>query len=304
MPYFPPVGGGVLLPNSIDNALLADMADGTVKGRPLGAGLGDPQDLTLAQLRALLAMPVAQCRLDYVSTTVLRLNRCNGCLLTIDNVPQVIPAAGVDLTTAGLTASAVYYVYAYMVGSVMTLGVVTGAAPVVDPRNGLKVKAGDPTMTLVGQFRFGADSKFYDQVDIRFTRTWFNDPGIAIQGASIAGSATSSTTSVELGSGRASFVAWAGEIASVMFSGYGSSNTPASVLYLSIGIDSVVSPAFPPSVVQCPASSPSYSFDMTNGGHGTLAGDGLHYATILASVNANVGTVGGGYLTGYVRGSR
>jgi len=51
MPLYPQGGG--LYPNSIDNVLLADMAQATVKGRAAGAGTGDPQDLTMAQLAAM-----------------------------------------------------------------------------------------------------------------------------------------------------------------------------------------------------------------------------------------------------------
>ena len=36
--------------NSISNTLLSDMADTTIKGRAVGAGTGDPTDLTAAQL--------------------------------------------------------------------------------------------------------------------------------------------------------------------------------------------------------------------------------------------------------------
>jgi hypothetical protein len=38
------------------NAKLADMADSTIKGRASGAGSGDPQDLTTAQVKAILAL--------------------------------------------------------------------------------------------------------------------------------------------------------------------------------------------------------------------------------------------------------
>ena len=55
MPLYPQGGG--LYPNSIDNVLLADMAQATVKGRAAGAGAGDPQDLTAAQLSLLLGGP-------------------------------------------------------------------------------------------------------------------------------------------------------------------------------------------------------------------------------------------------------
>jgi hypothetical protein len=51
MPLYPQGGG--LYPNSIDNVLLADMAAATIKGRAAGAGAGDPQDLTMAQLAAM-----------------------------------------------------------------------------------------------------------------------------------------------------------------------------------------------------------------------------------------------------------
>jgi hypothetical protein len=54
MPLFPQGGG--LYPDSIDNSILADMADGTVKGRALGAGAGNPMDLTPAQMQTLLGM--------------------------------------------------------------------------------------------------------------------------------------------------------------------------------------------------------------------------------------------------------
>jgi len=57
MPYFPSApGGSVLLPNTIDNTILMDMPAGTVKGRAAGAGTGDPQDLTQAQLQAMVGL--------------------------------------------------------------------------------------------------------------------------------------------------------------------------------------------------------------------------------------------------------
>lgn len=40
--------------NAITNAMLADMAEATIKGRAVGAGTGDPQDLTAAQATAIL----------------------------------------------------------------------------------------------------------------------------------------------------------------------------------------------------------------------------------------------------------
>src|SRR5580765_4062461 len=61
MPYYPQSPGFYPPLNSVTDAQLVDMPDGTVKGRALGAGLGDPTNLTQAQLTALVAaLPNAQ----------------------------------------------------------------------------------------------------------------------------------------------------------------------------------------------------------------------------------------------------
>jgi hypothetical protein len=43
-----------IAPGSVTNTMLADMADSTIKGRAVGAGLGSPQDLTGTQATAIL----------------------------------------------------------------------------------------------------------------------------------------------------------------------------------------------------------------------------------------------------------
>lgn len=48
-------GSGSLSNDSVTNAYLANMAQNTIKGRASGAGTGDPQDLTPAQARAVIA---------------------------------------------------------------------------------------------------------------------------------------------------------------------------------------------------------------------------------------------------------
>lgn len=51
---FAQLGTSSFVVNSADNTILADMAAGTVKGRAVGAGTGDPTDLTAAQLVAII----------------------------------------------------------------------------------------------------------------------------------------------------------------------------------------------------------------------------------------------------------
>ena len=54
MPYYPASPGLYPPDNSVTDAKLADMPEATVKGRVLGAGTGDPTNLTGAQVAALL----------------------------------------------------------------------------------------------------------------------------------------------------------------------------------------------------------------------------------------------------------
>lgn len=177
MPLYPQGGG--LYPDSIDNSLLADMAEATVKGRPMGGGSGNPIDLTGAQLQAILAAAsgaavYTNCRLAYVSTTQIRLDRHNGCLLTIDNVPQVIPAAGVTYSgpaTGGI--GTVGYVYAYMNAGVMALELsATGYS--ADSRNGMQVKNGDPSRTLVAMYYVNFGNAFVFTTGIRGMCNYYN----------------------------------------------------------------------------------------------------------------------------------
>lgn len=49
---------GPLASGSVDNSELANMADSTIKGRASGAGTGAPTDLTAAQARAAMAVPL------------------------------------------------------------------------------------------------------------------------------------------------------------------------------------------------------------------------------------------------------
>jgi len=139
------------LVSPVGNTMLATMPDATLKGRALGAGVGVPTDLTVAQLRALLGNPsYTQCRLEYASSTTMRLDRCGGKFLTIDDVTQVIPAGGVILTIdATLVGINPLYIYAQMNAGAVAL-IAHTSAPALDPRNGVMVSGSYPQLTLVG----------------------------------------------------------------------------------------------------------------------------------------------------------
>jgi len=71
MPYYPQSPGFYPPLNSVTDAQLVDMPDGTVKGRALGAGLGDPTNLTPAQLQALIS-PVGNSMLATMPDATLK----------------------------------------------------------------------------------------------------------------------------------------------------------------------------------------------------------------------------------------
>jgi hypothetical protein len=88
-----------------------------------------------------------QCRLDYMNSVVVRLNRYNGSRLFINGKFESI--AALDLAPTGLTPGTIYYVYAWMNAGVMTLEAST-TIPVIDSTYGHMIKTGDATRTLVG----------------------------------------------------------------------------------------------------------------------------------------------------------
>lgn len=209
MPLFPQGGG--LYPDSIDNTLLADMAEATIKGRPVGSGLGNPQDLTGAQLAAILtaangAAVYTNCRLDFVSSSLIRLSRYSGCLLTIDNVPQVIPAVGVDMGLSGWTAGICNYVYAYMNAGVMAL--IGGGAPVQDPRNGMWVASSNSAYTMVGMAATLTGPAFADDNSYRYTASFFNRRSKI---STFSGSVNAGYTSYTGILAASNFICWAEE---------------------------------------------------------------------------------------------
>jgi len=284
MPYFPPApGGGVLLPNTITDDILADMPAGTVKGRALGTGTGDPQNLTSTQLLALAGIPFGQCRLALVSTTILRLSRQDGCLLTIDNVPQVIPAAGVDLAPTGLGVGTVYYIYAMMSLGVMVLSPST-SVPVVDPRNGLKVATSNAAATLVGMARVDSGPLWhYSQSGVIGTLSYFNRRNLVTSGPALGGVATSSTTPVSVGS-NGYFICWGDEAVLAYASGYCNSNGIANN-NAALGIDGAGFALGQAMYIPTAGANVTYAAS----GSGFMSEAVLHFTCVMAWVSGGTG---------------
>lgn len=227
----------------------------------------------------------AYCRLSYVSTTQIRLDRFKGRCLFINGVNEEIPSVGVTLSNAGLVANTVYYVYAYMNSSTMTLEAST-TAYATDSTYGHKIKNGDATRTLVGMIRTDATSQFTNAANKRFVRSYFNDPGITTKGNFTADRSTTSLSYTELNTEiRNEVLLWAGETWSIMANGSMLNTTNGQVCFSTIGIDGTPQDA---GVITTTSASfyDAYSITLPRN---DLA-EGYHYATLMGSVAAGTGT--------------
>jgi hypothetical protein len=159
---------------------------------------------------AALYGPIGQCRFVYVSSTQCQLQRHNGQFLMINGVAQTIPAAGVNLSNAGMVAATLYYVYAYMNAGNMALEGST-TAHVADATTGIRVKSGDATRTLVGMVYIGTGAIFRDDTTGNLhVASWFNRRRRSL--ALLVGTNMNfaNTSIAAIGSG-ASILVWGGE---------------------------------------------------------------------------------------------
>ena len=141
-----------------------------------------------------------QCRFVFINSTTCRLVRYNGQYLIINGRAEVIPSGGVSLSATGLTASQVNpnYVYAYMNGATMTLEASTTSY--TTHTNGITIKSGDPTRTLVGMVIVAAGPSFLsDPNSNMLVASYFNRRKHRVQALVISGGASSSVTNTRAG---------------------------------------------------------------------------------------------------------
>jgi hypothetical protein len=182
------------------------------------------------------AVPTA-CRLDYISASIIRLNRCNGFQLMIDNAVQTIPSAGVDLAPTGLTVNTLYYIYAWMNAGVMVLEAsATGHA--VDSRNGQRVKSGDQTRALVGMASPATGPVWQLTSQYAMVRSYYNDPGVAFESPDFGGAIHASAAWVQISTAVTGGVFWANEVIGVGINGALFNDTAGMLNFTGLGVDS------------------------------------------------------------------
>ncbi|MCJ2141865.1 hypothetical protein MKL20_17750, partial [Methylobacterium sp. E-066] len=174
--------GWAPLPLGVNGTVLQSNGQDVVFG-PAAAGsllaannLSDVASAATARTSLGLAvLPLGQCRLVYSSATGLLLKTYQGNQLWVNGAYRTIPSGGVSLTSAGLTSATLYYVYAYMSGSTLTLEAVTTGHS-ADATFGHEIKTGDGTRTLVGMVYTGPGTPgtFLDTAANRWVASWFN----------------------------------------------------------------------------------------------------------------------------------
>lgn len=212
----------------------------------------------------------------------LQLSRYNGKFIFINGKVFEIPATGPTLTTSGLSASTLYYIYASM-GPALALEA-SATAYAVDAGWGHYIKSGDSTRTLVGMARTTGGTAFADSATQRFVRSWFNQPAIQLEGAFTANRTTASTTYAEINSEiRVEFIVWTGDVVDARYSGLLFSDSSAYVV-TGLGWDGTVD------------ANRGYAMFGTNGDSvcapQTKSGltEGYHYLTVMGRVSAGTGT--------------
>lgn len=247
-----------------------------------GANAVDDGTITalLANLKAgvkNLSFQHGQCRLT-TSGANLKLSPLNGNRLIINGVTQSIPSAGVTLVPSGLTASTVYYIYAYMNAGVMTLEASTTGHS-TDSTTGVEIKTGDATRTLVGMEYASGTTTWAG-----LCRSWFNDPGFfAVTPLTSNTTINGNVTGVEVSTAlRTAFLAWSNEIVFAYGDGNQVSNSANLTPSSGIAFDGASPEETYGGPTQPYQNSPNIGFSVAI--HKTGLSEGYHYATLLGNV--------------------
>lgn len=159
---------------------------------------GETAQFTVQALRNLMVKGIGQCYFQYTSATVVTLLQKNGRFIQIAGELHEIPAAGVTLGTGGLSSGTLYYVYAYDNSGTLALEASTTAWAVSTTagNEGMPIKSGDNTRTLVGMLYTNGSTQF----DAAMVISYWNPTRRVTQVAEGSILTTTSTSWVAIGS--------------------------------------------------------------------------------------------------------
>lgn len=144
----------------------------------------------------------------------LELSPHKGNLINIAGKLRQIPSAGVSLSPSGVSNSTLYYIYAYHTGSAVALEY-SATAYAISTSNGMAIKSGDATRTLVGMARTSSGGAW------EYVRSYFNDPGFVDYSALESSETTGTTSYHEINTSlRTGFLIWDDETVNVAINGW------------------------------------------------------------------------------------
>ncbi len=120
---------------------------------------------------------MGQCRLTFTNTGSITLFPYNGNNLVIGTTTNSIPSGGVSVANTGLAASTLYYIYAFLVSTTITLEATT-TTHITDPTTGIEVKLGDNSRTFIGLAFTDASSLFQYNGTKANVRSYYNRPSV------------------------------------------------------------------------------------------------------------------------------
>ncbi|OZI31729.1 hypothetical protein CAL29_28050 [Bordetella genomosp. 10] len=165
-----------------------------------------------------------QCQFRFVSAQWCCLYPYNGNGLIINGRQYRIPAAGVALAIGALGGAGSYFVFAKDdgAGEIALEAVPTGSISHATHTDGVEIKAGDPSRTLVGMAYRNASAQFQFDSNIRGVASWHNRYYPAAAGSAF-GAATINTSPTQVISPTYVWV-WGGESVFLELNGTVSNN--------------------------------------------------------------------------------
>lgn len=228
----------------------------------------------LSTQAALLPMTGAQ--LQFTNATTLTLAPRGSGYLWVNGLNYPVPA-GLTVSNGGLAASTLYYLYAKVTAGALAIDTPSTTGYTLGS-NGIPVKSGDATRTLVGMVQTNGSSQFVSQNGSLWVRTYFQRRLVGTRTNFSANQTSSSSTLAEIDASiRNSFLVWSQE--NVQFSMSGSTTTTANAAVSTMSFD-----GGSPELESCSANGSS---SLAFSGIKTGLSEGLHYATLFGAINTS-----------------
>ncbi len=233
-------------------------------------------------------IPATGAQLQFTSATTLTLAPFQGGALWVNGLNYPVPAS-LTVSNGGLAASTLYYIYAKITTGALALDTPSTTGYTVGT-NGMPVKSGDATRTLVGMALTNGSSQFVSQDGSLFVRSYFGRTLQRSRTQFATDHTSTSGTFVEINSEiRNSFLSWAGENVQFMTSG---SFRCAANQAASTAMD-FDGGAVEQEAVSVSNNSGASSAPCAISGVKTGLSEGLHYATLFGARDVGTATWSG-----------